>query len=407
MTITFLSFRGLADKTKGDPFRVWCSKIGELRSFLSEGIPMIALTASSKMSTRRKIIDILAMKNCLEIIANPDRRNIKLHVKKIKDDITSNFSWLAELLKEKRADANRVLIYWQSIKQFISFYNFFKMELGQSLFYPDKPKLVRNRLIAMYHSSTDEDIKNIVGNSLRDPNGCIRVVIATSALGMGVDIKGLHNVINYGPPDCIESYYQAFGRAGRDGEQSHAVLVYHGRQLRKCDSDMIRYLKHDECRRELLLEVFDTSSSINSLPVTPKHLCCDNCVCTCEEPRCKDFDSPVVEAKEKEIELVRQERTVTEEQRTVLSKLLLKKREDLFKDYQDVSFCSSLDLVTAFSLNLLDEVTSKCSCMFSVNDILNHTSVYSNEHAQFIFQCLSEVFTDMDIDDEVFANIEM
>ena len=47
--------------------------------------------------------------------------------------------------------------------------------------------------------------------------------IATTALGMGVDIKGLHWIINYGPPSDIESYVQELGRAGRDGKQSEAL----------------------------------------------------------------------------------------------------------------------------------------------------------------------------------------
>jgi superfamily II DNA helicase RecQ len=400
-------FRGLAGKYS-DPFRVWCSRIGELRSFL-ESVPLIALTASSKMSTRKTIIDMLAMNNCIEIIANPDRRNIKLHVKEIKNDITSNFSWLVEMLKEKQTDSERVVIYCQSIRQCTAFYNFFKMELGQSLYCPGKPKLAGYRLIAMYHSSTDPDIKNIVTNSLSDPKGYIRVVIATSALGMGVDIKGLHIVINYGPPNCIVSYYQAFGRAGRDGEQSHAVLLYHGTQLRKCDSDMLRYLKHNGCRRELLLNFFDTTSSINYIPVTPNHCCCDNCACNCQDPKCKDFDSPVLETCKTDTEspIMRVERSVTEEQKKEVSKLLLQKREDLFKNYQGVSFCSSLDLITTFSLKLLDEVTSKCSYLFSIDDILNYTSVYCCEHARLISECLSEIFTDMDVDDEEFSNIEL
>jgi len=64
---------------------------------------------------------------------------------------------------------------------------------------------------------------------LHDPQGEIRIVIATSALGMVVDLKGLHRVINYVPPNNIDSYVQALGRAGRDGTIPEALLLFHGR----------------------------------------------------------------------------------------------------------------------------------------------------------------------------------
>ena len=83
----------------------------------------------------------------------------------------------------------------------------------------------------MYHSGTSLKIQQHVLLSLKDPQGKVRIVIATSALGMGVDFKGLHRVINYGPPNKIDSYKQAFGRAGSDGTNSEALLLFHGQQL--------------------------------------------------------------------------------------------------------------------------------------------------------------------------------
>ena len=41
-------------------------------------------------------------------------------------------------------------------------------------------------VVAMYHSKTNDNIKELVFSSLLDVDGKCRVVIATSALGMGV-----------------------------------------------------------------------------------------------------------------------------------------------------------------------------------------------------------------------------
>jgi len=59
-------YRGLAGKD-AEPFRIWCSESGELRSYL-ESVPMVALTTSAKSETRKKIITILGMHNCIEIV---------------------------------------------------------------------------------------------------------------------------------------------------------------------------------------------------------------------------------------------------------------------------------------------------------------------------------------------------
>ena len=51
-------------------------------------------------------------------------------------------------------------------------------------------------MVAMYQRGTSPSIQEIVLASLKDPNGKVRIIIATGALGMGVDIKGLHRIIN-------------------------------------------------------------------------------------------------------------------------------------------------------------------------------------------------------------------
>ena len=44
----------------------------------------------------------------------------------------------------------------------------------------------------MYHSGAASKIQEHVLSSLKDPEGSVRIVIATTALGMVVDIKGLY-----------------------------------------------------------------------------------------------------------------------------------------------------------------------------------------------------------------------
>lgn len=62
-------------------------------------------------------------------------------------------------------------------------------------------------------------------------SGRLRAVIATSALELGVDIGGLDACVLNGFPGTVASLWQQAGRAGRDAQQSLAVLVAGDDQL--------------------------------------------------------------------------------------------------------------------------------------------------------------------------------
>jgi len=54
----------------------------------------------------------------------------------------------------------------------------------------------------------------------------VRVMVATNAFGMGIDKPDVRVVVHIDCPDSIEEYFQEAGRAGRDGEDAYAVLLY-------------------------------------------------------------------------------------------------------------------------------------------------------------------------------------
>ena len=78
--------------------------------------------------------------------------------------------------------------------------------------------------VAYFDSDMSENEKNNVLEGFS--NGDIKIVFATSAFGMGVDIPDIRVVVNYLISETIEQYYQEVGRAGRDGVQSFGYLLF-------------------------------------------------------------------------------------------------------------------------------------------------------------------------------------
>lgn len=87
----------------------------------------------------------------------------------------------------------------------------------------------RGHKAAYFHADQTSDEKARIIEQFR--NGNVRIVFATSAFGMGIDIPNIRGVIHYMLPESIEQYYQQIGRAGRDGRSSWAILIYSDKNI--------------------------------------------------------------------------------------------------------------------------------------------------------------------------------
>lgn len=77
-----------------------------------------------------------------------------------------------------------------------------------------------------YHAGLEPNVRD--ERQQQWHNNKVRVMVATNAFGMGIDKPDVRLVVHIDCPDSLEAYFQEAGRAGRDGVQSYAILLYDG-----------------------------------------------------------------------------------------------------------------------------------------------------------------------------------
>ena len=77
----------------------------------------------------------------------------------------------------------------------------------------------------MFTACTERKVKDQIIQSFSEVSSPLRIVIATSAFGMGIDCPNIRQVIHFGSPEDVESYVQESGRAGKDGKLACALLL--------------------------------------------------------------------------------------------------------------------------------------------------------------------------------------
>lgn len=370
--------------------------LGELRSLVPQGTPVLALTATATQQTKEMIINSLALrKDTAYIFMSPNRPNIYLHKVQVTKNVSVSFEWLIDIIKAKCTSTPKTIIYCKSQKDCGRLFCHFKTELGASAFATSEQTSC-NMVIGMFHHNTLQKHKDRVFDSLFALDGICRVVFATTALGMGVNIRDVRMVIHYGPPRHIDDFIQEIGCAGRDMNPSKAILLFNGNHLRQCDESVLQYASSkNQCLRKILLQEFDNNAT--DLKDINSHKCCSIChtKCQCTGDSC-DAEMLNVVSKQVKSNLTNQRsRKVSLEQKELLKELLT--------DHQGylASQCNCYFLppesTTGFTTELINAVVKKSKYIFNVNDLKDLVPIYKEEHAMDILFMIKDVFGDVEV----------
>ncbi|MGS2641996.1 RecQ family ATP-dependent DNA helicase [Streptosporangium sp. LJ11] len=187
----------------GHDFRPDYRRLRTLFEELTEGVPILATTATANARVTRDVAEQMG-EETLVLRGALERDSLHLGVVRLRG-AEQRLAWLARTLHELPGSG---IVYTLTVAaaQEIAAY---LREQGHE--------------VIAYSGQTEQAERLAAEQALLDNK--IKALVATSALGMGYDKPDLGFVVHVGAPQSPVAYYQQVGRAGRGVERAEVILL--------------------------------------------------------------------------------------------------------------------------------------------------------------------------------------
>jgi len=238
----------------GHDFRPEYAALGKLREVFPH-VPIMALTATADQATRKDICDRLTI-SPFSLLTSFDRPNIRYTVA----EKLNAANQLRQFVTDQKGTSG--IIYCSSRRRVD--------EVAERL------RLQGHNAEAYHAGKTQTERADVQDRFLKDQ---LDIVVATVAFGMGINKSNVRYVVHYDIPKSVEAYYQETGRAGRDGLDSEALMLFDPADIGRVRhlieqsepgpqqqvefhklNTMAAFAEAQTCRRQVLLHYFDESA---------------------------------------------------------------------------------------------------------------------------------------------------